>query len=392
MRLLESGRTRPLVAVGVLAVLLAAAEVFLDWVTRVDLNVSIIYGLPLILAAASRSQRLLWGLMAALVAVTFVVYFLQIPPGRFALDEPFFVNRVLSALALLLTAGLSQIWIRAVNTLDAANRELRRREELIARQNEELERRRRAAAEASSRKTRLLASISHDIRTPVNTISLLAAALRRAGDNSAAAVRLPDIALRLQANARSVAELVSDLIDLARIESGRLDLRETTFSLGDLLAGQCRDLLPLAQAKGLRLEAEGPEPPLWLHADQGKLGRILSNLISNAIKFTETGGVTVSADRSPDGAVLIQVRDTGIGVAADQRDHIFEEFAQLDNTNGDRDKGWGLGLAICRRLATAMGGAIGVESAPGQGSVFTVCLPARCVVEGATEISQRRLA
>src|SRR5581483_6360904 len=218
--------------------------------------------------------------------------------------------------------------------------------------------------EASSRKSRLLASVSHDIRTPLNTITLLAEVLRHAGDNPAAA-RLPDLARRLQANARSVAELVSDLLDMARIDSGRMDLKESTFSLNDLLADQCRDLLPLARAKGLRLETELPEPPVRLRADRGKLSRVLCNLIGNAIKFTERGGVTVSAARPADGAVRIDVRDTGVGIAPEQLDRVFDEFAQAHKAGGDSNKGWGLGLAICRRLVNAMGGAITVESAPG---------------------------
>ncbi len=380
-RLAATWRDRPMLVLGFLAVALAALEVLLDWTTWIELNVSIVYGLPLILAAAARSRRLLWGLTSALVLVTFVVYALQIPPGHFSLNEPFFVNRVLCAAAMVLTAGLGHIWIRAAETLRAANGELTRREELIARQNEELERRRREAEEASSRKSRLLASVSHDIRTPVNTINLLAEILRRGADNPAVAAQIPDMAERLQANARSVADLVSDLLDLARIDSGRADLRESTFALNDLLAGQCHDLAPLARAKALRLEAELPEPPVRLRADRGKLARVLANLIGNAIKFTETGGVTVRAARAPGGDVLIAVRDTGVGIAPGQLDRVFDEFAQVHRADGEGNKGWGLGLAICRRLVNALGGTITVESAPGRGSVFTVRLPSRCVAE-----------
>ncbi len=135
-RLAATWRDRPMLVLGFLAVALAALEVLLDWTTWIELNVSIVYGLPLILAAAARSRRLLWGLTSALVLVTFVVYALQIPPRHFSLNEPFFVNRVLCAAAMVLTAGLGHIWIRAAETLRAANGELTRREELIARQNE----------------------------------------------------------------------------------------------------------------------------------------------------------------------------------------------------------------------------------------------------------------
>jgi signal transduction histidine kinase len=386
-----------------LAVLLATVEVFLDWITWIELNVAIVYGLPLILAAAARSRPLLWTLMSILVLVTFVVYSFQIPPGHFSLDEPFFLNRVLAAVAMVLTAGLGHIWIKALETLeaqsralkernvklDAANQELIHREELIARQNEELEFRRREAEEASSRKTRLLASVSHDIRTPVNAINLLAEGIRWAGENPAVAAQVPDLAQRLQANALSLAEQVADLIDLARLESGRMDLKEITFSLNDLLAGQYRALFPLAQAKGLRLETEMPEPPIWLQADRIKLSRVLSNLIGNGIKFTETGGVKISAVRLTGEAVLIQVQDTGIGIPPEQLERVFDEFAQIHTTEGDRTKGWGLGLAISRRLINAMGGTLTVVSTPGQGSRFTVRLPARCIAESPSHLASR---
>jgi signal transduction histidine kinase len=340
--------------------------------------------------------------MLALVLVTFVVYADRVPSGRFSLGEPFFVNRVLSAAAMLLTASLGHIWIRTTETLDdqsrvlkernealgAANRELIRREELIARQNEELECRRRQAEEASSRKSRLLASVSHDIRTPLSTINLLAEAIHRAGENPALAAQVPDMAQRLQTNVHSVAELVSDLLDMARIDSGRMQLKESTFPLNDLLADQCRDLRPVAQAKALWLECEWPEPPIRLRADRTKLSRVLSNLVGNAIKFTETGGVTISAAVSSREGVLIRVRDTGVGIAPEQLDRVFDEFTQIHKPEGERNKGWGLGLAICRRLVNALGGAITVESALGQGSVFTVRLPSHGIVEGHNGLPQ----
>jgi signal transduction histidine kinase len=109
---------------------------------------------------------------------------------------------------------------------------------------------------------------------------------------------------------------------------------------------------------------------------------VLSNLVGNAIKFTQTGTVTAMGARSPGGEALIAVRDTGIGIAPEQLDQVFDEFAQVHKTGGERNKGWGLGLAICRRLVNALGGSISVESALAQGSVFTVRLPSNCVVAG----------
>ena len=389
-RALQKWRDQPRLVLGILAVLLAMLEVLVDWTTWIQLNISLVYGLPLILAAAARSRRLLWALTGVLIGVTFIVYSVQIPPGLFSLNEPFFVNRVLSSAAMLLTAGLGHIWIKATEQLDAqgrtlkennealqaANLELVRHQELIANQNEELERRRREAEEASSRKSRLLASVSHDIRQPINIINLTAEVMLGFAENPA----LTALAQRLKSNSQSMTELISDLLDMAQIDSGHIHLNETVFSLNDLIAAQCDELGVLAKAKGLHLEAELLDPPIKLRTDRAKLSRVLSNLIGNAVKFTEKGRVTVSATASPAGDALIMVRDTGIGIAPEQRDRIFDEFAQMHKPDKART-GWGLGLAICRRLIDILEGSITVESVSGQGSTFTLTIPSRYVVE-----------
>jgi signal transduction histidine kinase len=393
---------RPLPVAGALAVCLAAVQVFVDWVTWIEFNEAIVYPLPLVLAAMARGRRLLWGLALFLVGTTFAVYAVQIGPGVFSLREPLFVNRVLAAVTVLLTAGLLHAWTLALDKLDeqdrsltarneqldAANRELVRCQEEITRQNEELDRRRREAEESSGRKTRLLASASHDIRNGLYVLHLLTEVMRQSAERPSVAAGPADNLERLRANLVSLEDLVSDLVEMARLDSGRTDIKASTFSLNDLLAGQCRDLAPLAQTKALRLGAELPETPLWLCTDRGKLSRVLSNLIGNAIKFTQTGGVTVIAARSTDGDVLIRIHDTGVGIAPGQLELVFDEFTQVDNTGGGRDRGWGLGLAICRRLIGAMGGAVGVESTVGQGSVFTVRLPSRCLADTSDTMSE----
>jgi signal transduction histidine kinase len=388
-------RPRNMVFIALVAVGLALVEAFVDAVTWVELDVAAIYGLPLVIAALTRSRRLLWALTAALTIATFAVYAVQIPTGAFALSETFFVNRLFDAVAVLLTAGLLHVWIISVDTveaqarllkaqndeLEAANLELVRREEKIARQNEELERRRREAEEASARKTQLLAAASHDIRTPVNTINLMAEVIRRTAENPALAAQVPKLAQRLQANALSLADLLSAVLDTARLESGRVEYHETTFSLNTLLASSCEDFGPAAQAKGLRLQIEIAEPTIWLRTDRVKLQRVISNLVSNAIKFTEHGTVTITAALTPDRVAVICVQDTGIGIAPQQLERIFTEFAQVGNPSSDGNSGWGLGLAICRRLVKLIGGRITVESKLNQGSVFKVRLPPACVVD-----------
>lgn len=391
-----SGRST---ALAVLAVSLAALEAFFDWATPIEINVSIVYGLPLVLAATARSRRLLWSLALFLVLTIFAVYSAQTPPGIFSLQERFFIDRELSAITLLLMAGLLHVRTLSVDALheqrrllkeqnvqlEKINRELSRREAEITRQNEELDRRRREAEEGSDRKTRLLASASHDIRSPVSAICLMSEVIRRSSDDPALAAQIPSLAQRLQANARSLADLVSHVLDASSFGSGRVNLHERKLSLNALLAEECGRLLPLAEAKGLHLAAELPEPAIWLRADKVTLARIFGNLLGNAIKFTEIGGVAVTAELITEQAVLIRVRDTGIGIASENLALIFGEYAQISNRGRDRT-GWGLGLAICRRLVEDIGGNITVESQLNHGSVFSVHLPASCVVDRSPEL------
>jgi signal transduction histidine kinase len=386
---------RPPVSVAAaLAVLLALIEVFVDWLTPIEINVSIVYGLPLVLAAAGRSRRLLWGLAMFLVLMTFSVYSVQVPSGVFSTSEPLFVNRLLAAAALLLTAGLLHLWMIAVDTtevqsralkaqneqLEAANQELQRREQEIARQNAELDHRRREAEEACSRKMRFLASATHDIRTPLSTINMMAEVIRAAAADPSLAVQVPEMAHQLQANALSLADLVSEILDISRFDSDRLELQETTFSLNDLFAEECRLLHPLAQDKNLWLKVEPSAPPIELRTDRIKLTRVLGNLVANAIKFTESGGVKLSSTLVSARGVQIHVSDTGVGIAPEHLTKIFDEFAQVGNAARDHHDGWGLGLAICRRLTEALGGQITVESELNRGSSFTISLPPSCIV------------
>ncbi len=380
------------------AIAIAALAVFADAATWVELDVAAIYGLPLLIAALARSRGLLWLLLALLTTATFMVYAAQIPPGAFALHEPLFVNRVLDAVALALTCGLLHVWLSSVEVreaqaalledqndkLAAANAELLLREQQIASQNTELERRREEAEEASGRKTQLLASASHDIRTPVNAINLMAQLIARTAEDPTLAARIPHLAQRLQVNAASLVDLVSSLLDIAHFDSGRVAVDENVFALNELIASKCRDLLPLLQTKPVRLDTDIPAGTIWLRTDRIKLGRVFSNLLSNAIKFTERGTVTVSVGMLPDRAVVISVRDTGPGIPADQLHLVFREFARVETPNAESRNGWGLGLAICQRLTKLLGGTITVTSTVDQGSTFTVRLPAHCVLENET--------
>jgi signal transduction histidine kinase len=395
-KLLKLLQHRPVPLAGRLAVLLAAFEVLLDVGTWVDLNVSIVYSLPLVLAAAARNRRLLWGLTLALLGATFAVYFIQIGPGRFLFAEPRFIDRVLAAVTILLTAGLLDVWTHVLDMLDeqsralaeqnegleSVNRALVQHKEEILRQNELLERRRHEAEEASGRKTRLLASASHDIRAPVNAINLMAEVIRRYAESPLLVGQVPGMAQRLQANAASLSGLLAEVLDISSFDSGRVEIRDNEILVNELLTEACSRLLPMAEAKSLRLTTELPHPPLWLRTDKVKLMRIVNNLLSNAIKFTEQGSVTISAERTPQRGALIRVRDTGVGIAPENLKDIFAEFARVHGSVRGAEQGWGLGLAICQRLVKLIGGSIAVDSALGRGTVLTVSLPPPSVVDG----------
>ncbi len=233
------------------------------------------------------------------------------------------------------------------------------------------------AAEASARnKARFLSAVSHDLRTPVNGLSLLSELLcRLVAARVGPGDELGELAGDLRGAAANLVELINDLLDLTRFDLGEADHHPSTFALDDWFDSVLRPLEPSAAAKGLTLSWGADRPGRALRADRVKLGRVLTNLVGNAIKFTDAGAVVVSAGADPEGWLVLEVRDTGPGIPADQRERIFDEFAQLRNPERDRTKGTGLGLAICRRLVGSVGGQIAVAEAERGGSVFTARFP-----------------
>src|SRR4029079_19105712 len=202
--------------------------------------------------------------------------------------------------------------------------------------------------------------VSHDIRTPINAINLMAEVMCRTAENPTFAGDVPDMARRMKVNALSLADLLTDVLDISHFDSGRVELNASRVSLGDLLSEHCPALLALHQARGLTLTLRA-SAPVWLYIDRIKLSRVVSNLLTNAIKYTETGGISIRTTVSPDQAVMIEIQDTGVGIPANSLDAIFDEYAQLSNPDRDPNKGWGLGLPICKRLVNLLGGAISVS-------------------------------
>ncbi|HZR00520.1 MAG TPA: response regulator [Chloroflexota bacterium] len=230
--------------------------------------------------------------------------------------------------------------------------------------------------EAASRaKSEFLANMSHELRTPLNAIIGFSELLIDARDDEDAAARTAYLQT-IHASGQHLLALVNDILDLSKIEAGKMEVRLAPVAVAEVVAQALATVQPLAARKGIALfvAAEGAGE---IVADEGRLTQILLNLLSNAVKFTPEGGrVTVEAVRLPD-VVQVSVSDTGIGIAPEDHDRIFDEFQQVDGSASRRQEGTGLGLALTRRLVELHGGRIWVESALGQGSRFHVTLPSR---------------
>ena len=232
----------------------------------------------------------------------------------------------------------------------------------------------RDAAEAASRaKSAFLANTSHEIRTPLNgLIGLARLALR---DDLSTARRQQYLGQILD-SAQSLAGIMSDILDVSKIEAGRLALEDTPFDLHDALRSAHHAYDSLAEVKGLSLQLVIKDAlPVTVRGDPIRVRQILSNFITNALKFTERGHVRIEAEPALGGRVRIRVSDTGPGVTAEMRTRLFTPFSQGDSSTTRRFGGTGLGLSICRELAQLMGGEVGVDSVPGQGSSFWAELP-----------------
>ena len=232
---------------------------------------------------------------------------------------------------------------------------------------------RRTVEAANRAKSDFLATMSHELRTPLNAMlgytELLAMGLP---------VPIPEPArehvTRIGLSARHLLQIIEEILSFSRMEAGREIVDSAPVDLAELVREVSAIIEPLAQGKGLRFETDAGDIPVRLQTDGRKLRQILVNLLGNAVKFTDEGEVELSVTER-NGELLFRVRDTGIGIAPEHAERLWEPFWQADQSNRRKAGGTGLGLAVSRRLARLLGGDLLVESTPGEGSTFTLALP-----------------
>lgn len=239
----------------------------------------------------------------------------------------------------------------------------------------ELDERASSLHKANEVKTNFLSNMTHEFRTPLTSIISLTRLLTERIDGDLTPEQERQV-MYIRKSAEGLLELVNDLLDLAKVEAGRITLKIDDAEARDVMAtlrGVFRPIL--APDSPVELDVEMPNGIPTIHSDEGKISQILRNLVSNALKFTERGSVYVTASLTDDDYVLFSVRDTGIGIAADDIEKIFEDFSQIESSLQNKSRGTGLGLPLSRKLARLLGGDLWVESQVGKGSTFYVKVP-----------------
>jgi signal transduction histidine kinase len=262
------------------------------------------------------------------------------------------------------------------NELGQLNQELEDTNRGVVALYGELEHKADQLREASELKTRFLSHMSHEFRTPLNSILALSSLLMKRADGELTGEQERQVGY-IKRSAEALHEMVNDLLDIAKLEAGRVDVRLSNFKASDLFSALRGALKPLQKEGVVQLIFDDPPADLpMLVSDEGKVAQVIRNFISNALKFTPSGEVRVQAEYNvSENRLLFAVRDTGIGIAPADRSRIFEEFSQIDSPTQRLVKGTGLGLSLCRRLAEILEGEILLTSELGAGSTFTLSIP-----------------
>jgi signal transduction histidine kinase len=228
--------------------------------------------------------------------------------------------------------------------------------------------------QASDLKSRFLSYMSHEFRTPLGSILSIASLLTDELDGPLSPEQHKQVAF-VRTAARELSDMVDDLLDLAKIEAGRISISAAWFDMLDLFSALRGMFRPIVDTSAVDLIFEEPMGLPRLYTDDKKLAQILRNFISNSLKFTQRGEVRISAQLEGEHEVRFAVTDTGIGIPAELHGALFEDFAQVDSPLQKRLRGTGLGLSLCKRFAELLGGRVGLESQPGVGSTFFVVIP-----------------
>jgi signal transduction histidine kinase len=227
---------------------------------------------------------------------------------------------------------------------------------------------------ASESKSRFLSMMSHELRTPLTSVLNLSRLLLDRVDGDLTHEQERQITL-IRDSVHSLTEMVNDLLDLAKIEAGKTTLRLTRVPVGEIMAGLRGVFRPVLSSSAVALIFEDVDPSLEICSDEGKITQVVRNFVSNAVKFTEHGEIRVAAVQSANDTVRFSVTDTGIGIAPEDRQRVFEEFGQVENARQRHVKGTGLGLSLARTIAELLDGSVGLESEVGVGSTFWLEIP-----------------
>ncbi len=259
--------------------------------------------------------------------------------------------------------------------LQSQSEELRQTSEELQEQNIELEAQGRQVEEANRLKSEFLSNMSHELRTPLNSVMALSRVLMMQTREKLSEEEWHYLEI-IERNGKNLLSLINDILDLSKIEAGKMDVTPRDFSVTAAIETLMERLEPVAGEKGIGIHQEVPKDLPHIESDEIRVHQILQNVMGNAVKFTEQGQVKISA-RFDAASVHIEIADTGIGISKDELPHIFDEFRQVDGTTARTYEGTGLGLAIAYKGARMLGGDLTVKSTPGEGSTFTLTLPIR---------------